>query len=192
MSKKVVVDNNGLLLNKRPMSLQQRLQSVTVDYSQEEKTQDKKIEKQYSSYVTQYLKYQVNENSFFIIRFGLVQLQGRIIVVDQEQIDQIQQGEKHWVKFRMWNYKEQLQWKDKSLKYNHQSKSFVINNQILNEIKLRNLIKDWSFAEYSDKYKLLHVNKYLSDESYEIFKGFFPNIINEIIRKMNLVLQNNG
>ena len=92
----------------------------------------------------------------------------------------------------MWNYGEELAWKDKCMKFNPDSRSFTIDSNILNELKIKNLILDWSFGEYSDSLKLLHTDGKLSDESYEIFKGFFPNIINSILILMNEVLEGNG
>ena len=92
----------------------------------------------------------------------------------------------------MWTYKQQINWKDECMRFNNESRSFIIDNNKLNQLKVRRLIKDWSFAEHSDKFKLLHTNGVLSDQSYQIFKGFYPNVINAIIERMNRILQYNG
>lgn len=203
-----VIDANGNIIGKRvgntimPLpqkkneeqkhkSLEERL-GIEEQNQEKTKIQSENIQKKPSSYSQEITKYQVTKESDFLIKFGLQQKEGRFIVVFRydDQIDREIQN--HWVKFRMWNYMQQLEWKDKSMKFNVESRNFAIDVNQLNELKIRNLIKDWSFAKENDKFKLLHVGGYLSDQSYEMMKGFFPNIINAIINLMNEVLQNNG
>jgi hypothetical protein len=50
---------------------------------------------------------------------------------------------------------------------------------------------DWSFSEIDNKFKLLHTDGVLSDESYSVFCGLLPNIANAIVNSMNDVLENN-
>lgn len=194
-----ILDQNGNIIGKRngnivipvtPKSVQERLQSVIS--KQDKITEQKPKNEKYTSFIKEYTKYEVSKNSNFVIKFGLCEKDERIIFVRDEYVEQISQAQHHWVKFRMWTYKQQLLWKDKCMKFNNESRSFLIDVNKLNQMKVRNLILDWSFAEVSDKFKLLHVNKYLSDESYQVFKGFYPTIINNIINMMNEILQENG
>lgn len=145
-----------------------------------------------TSYEKEMTKYEVKKDTTFNIEFGLMEKDGRILVVNVPSTLDNSTVESHWVKFRMWTYSEELKWKNDCMEFNAGARSFILNHDKFNEIKIRNLLIDWSFAIKADKHKLLHVNKYLSDESYEMFKGFFPNVINIIISLMNEVLENNG
>lgn len=138
-------------------------------------------------------KYHVNKDSFFIIKFGLLQQSqdGRFIPITYQATDDFAQSEKHWVKFRMWYYNEELQWKQNVMEYNNKVKAQILNQDKLNEIKLKKLMLDWSFSEFDDKLKLLHCNGILSDESYNMFMGLHPSIAKTIVDLMNLVLENN-
>lgn len=176
--------------NTQPLTLEQRL-GVSSTPKHQENVSNEPSKEIYSTYPQEHTKYEVTKDSEFVVKFGLKEENGRMIVLyrNYEEERNVQQ---HWVKFRMWNYEEELLWKDECMKFNVESRNFMIDTNKLNERKLKNLIKDWSFAEFSDKYKLLHVGGCLSDESYEVLKGLFPNIINAIIDLMNEVLENNG
>ena len=161
---------------------------------QQDKKDDKlKIDKGLSSFKKQKSKYEISSDTFFIIRFGLYQNEqdGRIIPIRYDAVDQIKKAEKHWVKFRMWNYREQLRWKQQSTEYHSASRSQIINTDKLNQKKLRNLMLDWSFGEYDDRLKLLHCDGVLSDESYSLFYNMYPSIASTIVDLMNSVLENN-
>lgn len=139
-----------------------------------------------------YSKYEVRPDSEFKIEFCIGEKDGRIVVYTKEAVIQFPELESHWVVFRMWKYTEELDWKNRCQEYDVQSRSFKTNTNKLDELKIRYLIKSWSFENYDPKFKLLHANRYLSDESYDIFKGFYPTIINNIIFLMNQVLEHNG
>lgn len=171
----------------KPLTLLQR-----IGRSEEKPKQQLKQDKKYTTFQYQPTKYQVTKDSVFVIRFGIDFLEQRLILIEQEQVEQFPTSQSHWVKFRMWTYKQQIAWKDQCMRFNNESRSFVVDTNKLNELKIRRLIKDWSFAKHSDKFKLLHINGVLSDQSYQIFKGFYPNVINGIIQRMNRVLQFNG
>lgn len=142
--------------------------------------------------VVSYSKYEVRPDSEFKIEFCIGEKDGRIVVYTKEAAIQFPELESHWVVFRMWKYEEELDWKNRCQEYDSQSRSFKTNTNKLDELKIRYLIKSWSFENYDPKFKLLHANRYLSDESYDIFKGFYPTIINNIIFLMNQVLEHNG
>lgn len=136
-------------------------------------------------------KYEVTKDTTFKIEFGLVRVDDRYIIIQKDYVSYTTESEPIWVKFRMWTYLEELKWKDECLEYNSQSKTQFLNLNKLNEIKIKNLILDWSFSEIDDKFRLLHTDGKLSDESYSIFCGLLPNIANAIVNLMNDVLENN-
>lgn len=145
-----------------------------------------------SSFSRKKTKYEITKASCFVIKFGLYQGEdGRFIPIKSEAVDGIPQSELHWVKFRMWNYGEELQWKSEFLEYNSVSKTQLLNMDKLNERKIKYLMLDWSFGESQDSLKLLHCDGRLSDESYGMFMGLYPSIANTIVDLMNSVLEGN-
>lgn len=145
-----------------------------------------------SSFITKKSKYEVTPQSYFMIQFGLFQMEdGRFMPIKKDLVKEYKQSEYHWVKFRMWTYDEQLLWKAQCTEYNANIKSQFVNNDKLNERKIKSLMLDWSFGEYSDRLKLLHCDGKLSDQSYNLFKGLYPSIANTIVDLMNLVLESN-
>ena len=92
----------------------------------------------------------------------------------------------------MWTYAEELAWRREAQEFDNVNRQFKTNLDKFNELKVRHLLKRWSFEEYDPKFKLLHVNGVLADESYNVFKGFFPVIIDQLLFMMNRVLENNG
>ena len=137
-------------------------------------------------------KYEISDESYFVVRFGLVpQEGGRFIPVKDEEVDGIPTAERHWVKFRMWNYGEELKWKSEFLEYSNTAKTQFLNIDRLNERKIKCLMLDWSFGEYDDSLKVLLCDGRLSDESYALFLGMYPSIANTIVDMMNLVLESN-
>lgn len=145
-----------------------------------------------SSFRREKTKYEVNSQSYFVIKFGLVQKEdGRFVPIREDAIAGIPEAEAHWVKFRMWTYTEELNWKDKCTEYDAKARAQVINTTKLNEMKIRRLMLDWSFGEYNDSLRLLHCDGKLSDESYNVFRGMYPSIANTIVDMMNLVLESN-
>lgn len=145
-----------------------------------------------SSFKRQRTKYEVSDDSYFVIRFGLIQKEdGRFIPITGDSAEDMIGAELHWVKFRMWKYDEELKWKSECMEYNSQMKAQAVNMDKLNERKIRMLMLDWSFGTCDDRLKLLHCDGKLSDESYSIFRGMYPSIANTIVNMMNLVLESN-
>lgn len=145
-----------------------------------------------TSFKAQRSKYEVTKDSYFIIQFGLLQEEGgRFVPIQKDDVERFSRAEMHWVKFRVWTYEEELNWKSEFLEYNNVSKIQGINVNKLNERKIKNLMLDWSFGEYDDRLKLLHCDGKLSDESYSLFMGMYPSIATTIVDMMNLVLENN-
>ena len=133
-----------------------------------------------------YTKYEIRPDSEFTIEFCLEFSEDEKITILRKDAYLTTDGlERHWVKFRMWNFKEEMKWKNEATEFDSQIRFFRQNTEKLNELKLRNLIKDWSFAQEDPKFKLLHVNGVLSDESYEVLMGLHPTILDAIIILMN-------
>lgn len=154
--------------------------------------EEKKLQSDIIKKSVSYSKYEVRPDSEFTIRFCLGFKDERVVVYTEDAYLKLPDVERHWVTFRMWTYTNELAWKNQCMEYDHQTRNFKLNSSKLDELKVRHLIKDWSFSEVDPKFKLLHVNKILSDESYDMFKGFFPTIINNVIFLMNQVLEQNG
>lgn len=153
----------------------------------------KKSEINYNNLRKNKSKYQIDKDTSFIVKFGLLykEEQGYFITIKDQSVADFPKAQHHWVKFRMWTYQEQIKWKNQSNEYNNSIKSLFLNFNKLNELKIINLILDWSFGEYDSSLKLLHCDGKLSDESYSMFKGLYPVIANTIIDLMNNVLENN-
>ena len=139
-----------------------------------------------------YTKYEVTPESTFTVRFCLSFDDGRAHVYTGDQKIGHPEFELHWVTFRMWTYREQLEWRQRCTQYDNMTGMTRFNSDQFNEIKVRNLIKAWSFEEYDVKFKLLHVHGYLSDESWNLINGMYPVIVDNILFMMNRVLEENG
>ncbi|MBP5459324.1 MAG: hypothetical protein J6Y62_04085 [Clostridia bacterium] len=138
-----------------------------------------------------YGKYEVTPESEFTVRFCVSFEEGRWRVHLEEARYANPEYESHWAVFRMWTYPEMLSWRQQATEYDNMTGVSRLNTDKLNEIKLRRLLKRWSFEEYDPRYKLLHVGGVLSDESYSLLNGMFPTIVDNLIFMMNQVLEEN-
>ena len=138
-----------------------------------------------------YQKYEITPDSCFYIKFGIKFIKDeidpaieRLVVCEYDKLNP--DVTSYWLKFRMWNYPEEQEWKKAATEQN-QFKDYVINRTKLNEIKVRNLLLSWNFEET----KLVHVNKYLCDESYKDFTQLHPNILKYVHLQLDNILDNN-
>lgn len=138
-----------------------------------------------------YSKYEVTPQTEFKVEFCISFVDGRVRLFKKEAKEAHPEFELHWVKFRMWTYKEELDWKRRCGEVDATTRTLRIDQGKYDETKLRNLIRSWSFEEYDPKFKLLHVGGVLSDESYELLQGMFPAIVDNILYMMNSVLEDN-
>ena len=139
-----------------------------------------------------YTKYEVTPDSVFYVKFGIVPKDGRILVIPEDEVDFEKNAEAHWVKFKMWNYEQELEWKNKSTEYDATKRIHALNTDKLNEIKLRNLLVSWSFGEKEDSLKLFHIGSLLTDESLKVFYSLYPVVVRYIVESMNDVLEFNN
>ena len=138
-----------------------------------------------------YTKYEVTPQTCFTIHFCIGFEHDRPHVYVENAKMAHPEYELHWVTFRMWTYREELDWKQRCTEYDNMTGISRLNTIKFNELKIRNLLKDWSFGENEPKFKLFHVNGILSDESYNLFNGMYPTIVDNIIFLMNQVLEDN-
>ena len=68
----------------------------------------------------------------------------------------------------------------------------VLNNDLLNRLKVQRLMKTWTFDKDNPRLQLLHVNGVLADEGWENFKKLHTNITRHIIDQMNNILEYNA
>ncbi len=130
-------------------------------------------------------KYVVTKEDTFKVRFGLVQRDGRWVVVKSGTPE----SDSHWVEFRIWGFNEEVELRKMSTQFDPLKKIHIIDNDYLNRLKVQRLMLNWSFDEQNPKLKLLHVNGILSDEGWKNFTSLFPNIIRFVLESMNAVLE---
>jgi len=130
-------------------------------------------------------KYVVTKENMFRVRFNLLNRNDRWVIVNPGTDD----SEEHWVEFRMWTFNEEVELRKMSTQFDPLKKIHIIDNDLLNRLKIQRLLKAWSFEEQNPKLKLLHVNGVLSDEGWKAFISLFPNIVRFVLESMNAVLE---
>jgi hypothetical protein len=134
-------------------------------------------------------KWQLQADEKFKIRFILDESskKTRVIMLSDEtpKTDQAV----HWVEFNMWDYHTMVEIRKKATKYYNESGTFYVDNDLFNDMKIRYLLQNWSFAEIDPQMKLFHQNGMLVDESFVLFKTLYPWVVNEILVRMSAVLE---
>jgi hypothetical protein len=153
----------------------------TPDYSQSYSAVGEKVNEKLSGPG----KYVVTKDNTFKIRFGLMQHDGRWVVVKPETTG----ADDHWVEFRVWSFNEEVELRKMSTQFDPLKKIHIIDNDYLNRLKVQRLLLNWSFDEQNPKLKLLHVGGVLSDEGWKAFTSLFPTIVRFILEAMNAVLE---
>lgn len=163
---------------------EEKIQTETKNISQEKTSFQTKVKKEKS-------KYEIDKDTFFLVEFGVMFTDDQIIIIPKENFEEadglaVNLYEKHWVKFRMWNFLESQIWKQECMEFLQVHRIFNLNTNKFNELKVRRLLLEWSFNDYDNDHKLFHVNKQLTDESMDLFfKRFNPMIIQYVVNKMN-------
>jgi len=132
-------------------------------------------------------KYEVTDEHTFKVELSLVLRDKRWIVVEGSNI-----GEKHEIVFRMWSYDEMIELKKMATSYDPQKRLHMIDNDLLNRLKVQRLLVSWTFDRENPRLKLAHVNGVLTDESWLAFTKLQPNIVVYILDEMNRVYEYNG
>ena len=132
-------------------------------------------------------KWQLQKDETFKVRFCLEEIEGKRIKIHltEKGPDVIE----HWVEFKMWDYNAMINLRKRATKYDEKSGTFYVDTDFFNDLKIQYLLKDWSFGQIEPHMKLTHFKNSLSDESFQMFKSFYPWISSAIVSKMNEVLE---
>jgi hypothetical protein len=122
----------------------------------------------------------------FRVRFAVLEPENDRVRVT---VDEDRQGIQHWAEFLMWDYAKMIELRKKSTKYQNETRTFYVDNDMLNELKLKHLLKSWSFGEVDPYLKLHHTDGVLTDESWQFIKAMYPCIVQAMIERMNAVLE---
>jgi hypothetical protein len=134
-------------------------------------------------------KYEITKDDFFIIKFGLVESDGRWLIAKDSEGEGI---DTCWVKFRMWTFEEEATLRHQATQWDAQKRVHNLNNDFYNRLKVQKLLMDWSFAEVNENLRIHRINNTLTDESWNAFIRLQRNICVYVIENMNRVLEYNG
>jgi hypothetical protein len=133
-------------------------------------------------------KWQLQDNELFRIRFNLEEIEEKRITMSLEEYKGTDTVE-HWVEFKMWDYSAMIALRKMATKYHKDSGSFYVDHDMYNDLKIRSLLMDWSFAQIDPHMKIQHHNNALTEDSFKMFRSLYPWVVNAIINKMNVVLE---
>lgn len=126
-------------------------------------------------------EYEVTRESTFIVRIPLKMNADRWWVVVSEEISECV----HEVVFRMWSYDEMVELKKMATKYDGVRRVHMIDNDILNRLKIQRFLLSWTFESENQRLELQHVNGVLTDETWKRVARLQTNILKHIIEEMN-------
>jgi len=133
-------------------------------------------------------KYEVTPENTFSFDLLLKEHKGRWVVADKD----VKGVECHTVVFRIWSYDEMIDLRKRSMFYDNMKRTNIMDNDLLNRLKIQKLLSSWTLDRENPRLKLMHVNGVLADESWKAFTKLSPNIAERIINEMNLVLDYGG
>ena len=133
-------------------------------------------------------RWQLQENETFRIRFNLDEVKNKRIRLHLDENKNTNTVD-HWVEFKMWDYSVMIAMRKRATKYHKESGSFYVDHDLYNDLKIRSLLVDWSFAQLDPHMKIQHNNNSLSEDSFKMFRSLYPWVVTAIINKMNLVLE---
>lgn len=132
-------------------------------------------------------RWQLKKDESFRIRINLEEIEGKRVHLTLEEGSP--HTTEHWVEFKMWDYATMIALRKKATRHDKETNSFYVDSDLYNNLKIKHLLKDWSFGHEDSQMKIHHVNNVLTDESMQMFNSFFPWIANAIIFEMNKVLE---
>ena len=133
-------------------------------------------------------KYEITKDTTFTVNIHLKPVDGRWILM----VDSGKGVDSHKIVFRMWTYDEMVELKKLATNYDQQKRIHMLDNDMLNRLKIQKLMLSWTFDKDNPRLKLNHVQGILTDESWNAVKGLQPNILEYIISEMNRVYELNG
>lgn len=133
-------------------------------------------------------KYEVTPDTTFRIKMFLKEKDGRWIIMNSSG-----KGiEEHEVVFRMWTYDEMVELRKMATNYDPTKRIHMLDNDVLNRLKVQRLMVSWTFGGANPRLRIQHVQRVMTDESWEAFKRLQPNISDQILSEMNKVYEYNG
>jgi len=132
-------------------------------------------------------KYEITKDEEFVVDICVRIENGRWTICSSDHAD-----ETHSVVFRMWSYEEEINLRKRATTYDQIRQLHMIDRDALDRLKIQRLMKSWSFEKENPRLKLLHVNGVMSDESFNAVMKLHPNILRNILEKMNAILEFNG
>lgn len=133
-------------------------------------------------------RYEVTNDHVFKIEVNLFLRDGRWIVAEGTG----KNVEAHEVVFRIWNYEEMIDLKKMATSYDPTKRLHMVDNDLLNRLKVQRLMVSWTFDRDNPRLKMAHVNGVLTDESWGAFIKLQHNIVTYILDEMNRVYEYNG
>lgn len=133
-------------------------------------------------------KYEVTPDQTFEVSIYIREFKGRWVVSDRPTASTVE----HKVVFRVWNFDEMIELRRKATSYDPSRRSNIVDNDLLNRLKIQKLLVSWTFADENPRLQIHHVGGILTDESWNAFRKLSPCIAERIIEEMNLVLENGG
>jgi hypothetical protein len=133
-------------------------------------------------------KYEVTNEHTFKIDVNLFLKDSRWVLVEGRG----KNVETHEVIFRMWTYEEMIELKKLATSFDPQKRLHMVDNDLLNRLKVQKLLVSWTFDKDNARLKMAHVNGVLTDESWTAFTKLQPNIVTHILDEMNRVYEYNG
>jgi len=133
-------------------------------------------------------RWQLQENETFRVRFRVLEPErGRVVLATRAGVDP--RAVEHWVEFRLWDFETMVRLRKEATRYHPESRSFYVDQDSLNDVKLRHLLAAWSFGEQDPHLVLQHQDGRLTDEALALVKSLYPWVAVAIITKMNEVLE---
>lgn len=133
-------------------------------------------------------KYEVSVETKFKVVMHLKEKDGRWLVMTGPGKD----IDTHEAVFRMWTYDEMVEMRKMATTYDAIKRMHMIDNDMLNRLKLQRLMVSWTFERDNPRLRVYHVNGVMTDESWRAFASLQPNISTTIIEEMNKIYEFNG
>ena len=130
-------------------------------------------------------QYEVMPDNMIPIDLHLLQKNKRWVLLEHKT----DKTEDHQVFFRMWTYDEMIEMRKLATSFDPVKRMHMIDNDILNRLKVQRLLVSWTFDRDNPRLKLFHVNGVLADEGWAAVRRLQPNIITCILDEMNRVLE---
>jgi len=133
-------------------------------------------------------KFEITPDTVFTVTIHTKEKEGRWILM----MGPGRGIETNRVVFRMWSYDEMIEMRKMSTSYDAQRRVHMIDNDMLNRLKIQRLMVSWTFDTDNPRLRIQHANGVMTDESWKAFVSLQPNIATYIIDEMNKVYEYNG